>query len=289
MGGDDDVNKQNEQIENNNNNNNNSIDKMKEEEEDKSFVVQGKRNQYNALSVSGCTIFALEAALQILLGRKVTSGLVDEIIDIGAEYHLSQHIEIQELLECVNRFSQTVKVDHTEVIGLQSIDDVTSFLYSKYNGEPIVAIVIKPPETIMICCLDGESYLLFDSHSRSLHSSAAFIRFYNKEAADNYLAGLFPICQFGMHEISSLQAEIFDSIEINFISWKDNVDKSNVVLEEPNFWVFEKHQMQRQINALSDEVRSLNGQLATERNRNQALEMQLNEMLIDQLRRQGFV
>jgi hypothetical protein len=97
------------------------------------------------------------------------------------------------------------------------------------------------------------------------------------------------VCSLGGVTLEIYKVKCLSLMMMMMMMW------SNQPLEPTSklFWVFEKLQMNHQIIMianLTDQIRtsSLNLQLQSERSRCHALEIQLTEMLLDQLRRQGF-
>lgn len=86
--------------------------------------IQGTKNQYSEGGISACTVLSLEALVKTLcLGCDLSPELVDSILEVGCVYKNSLHVELQEVVEHVERYNKSLEL----IRPLEDVCDQTSF------------------------------------------------------------------------------------------------------------------------------------------------------------------
>ena len=157
-------------------------------------IIAGTSNQYSAGSPSACGIFAVEAAMWVVHGRELWDGKhVDQILRTASGYELEQHPYLEDVLKRVDRFDSSLQQVHFQQNIFDSFRQITELVrrYAKQiNG---VGVLVRPPEVVMLAYRTGAEYpwVMFDSHSREAHKSAAFLLFPTEHSLLRYLEQLF--------------------------------------------------------------------------------------------------
>ncbi|KAJ3435297.1 a-type inclusion protein [Anaeramoeba flamelloides] len=181
--------------------------------------IQGTKSQYTDGLVSHCTYFSLCAAQKILEEQEILPSLVDKIINSGHDITINRHTEFNEIYHLVPSFRKSMKILEIKQYPLgKMVSMIDHLVYLSKQHSHIVAVLIKPPETVCVGVqqiFEGYYFFkIFDSHPRKpMLDQASFITSNNKNMIRNHLQDLFPIT----HSIGGLQSEMINSIEVNIL------------------------------------------------------------------------
>ncbi|KAJ3086561.1 hypothetical protein HK102_012917 [Quaeritorhiza haematococci] len=145
-------------------------------------VVFANNSQYslNASSISACTIFCIEAALQFLTTFSpttrtptnviITPDTLDNILQIGSHYAISSpaynnmHMDAESVLKGFKRYSGQEGLHQMEwnQYLAKDMEELVGWIVEQYRNVnesrpqspiPIAAVVVKPPETVLLALL----------------------------------------------------------------------------------------------------------------------------------------
>eukprot|EP01130_Rhizamoeba_saxonica_P018337 TRINITY_DN9131_c0_g1_i1.p1 TRINITY_DN9131_c0_g1~~TRINITY_DN9131_c0_g1_i1.p1 ORF type:complete len:281 (-),score=65.56 TRINITY_DN9131_c0_g1_i1:71-883(-) len=153
-------------------------------------IISCDLNQFSVGAISACTVMAIEAALRVLSDGKqaLTRHTVEDIIAVGSGYTSSLFPSIEQILDYVSRYQDTLSKDGLRLFSTREIH----VLKDEFENKTFRAgILVKPPETIMVAQVENV-WVIFDSHSRPEHQGAAFLVFQTFEAFGSYLRQLYP-------------------------------------------------------------------------------------------------
>ena len=162
-------------------------------------LVEGDTSQYGFKAVSACTVMCCDMA-SLLLGSQAGADLSDpsagllitQVLRSGAEFKSAYHLEADEVLQSCHRFAA---LEPTELLQLptgrfgEMLDRMVALRVSR-NG-PVCAIVVRPPETVLLHLSGAGNFALFDSHRREHHDGAALVTFNGQPQLVAYLEWLF--------------------------------------------------------------------------------------------------
>ena len=187
-------------------------------------VITHPDNQYSMGCVSGCTIMALEASLQLLQGGSVSPALIGQILRAGAMYGDEDHCGIEDVLPHITRYSSQLHVVKQSMqVKVVHVAEVCKLMEATAHRtqQDVSALITKPPESIMIYYdTRHPCWWLFDSHKRPLHHGAAFIRFSHRAELCNYLQlDLFHMELDSMEPLqqTSIMEELYSYLEATLL------------------------------------------------------------------------
>ncbi|RUS27831.1 hypothetical protein BC938DRAFT_482671 [Jimgerdemannia flammicorona] len=155
-------------------------------------------SQYTSGAASSCIPSCMEACLQLVYGSRLRLATLYNILKAGSRYRGADHIEAGKLQASVRRYSEALRVVVEQQYPITEFERVVRDLVAlaKDEGQPVAAVVTKPPESIMVA-VDPRSetpVVLFDSHPRpDIHpDSAAFLCFEDQHGLVEYLHQIMP-------------------------------------------------------------------------------------------------
>ena len=121
-------------------------------------------------------------------------GLLRGVLACASNFSSQYHLDTTEVFEQCRRYShleQKRTLQYTQAQFQELIEEMVRIFRSN-PGHAVVAIVTKPPETVLLFVDRHGALHLFDSHRRPDHEGAALLYFEDDRQLLQYLQELFP-------------------------------------------------------------------------------------------------
>ena len=182
-------------------------------------------SQYSLDATGSCTINALEAAIQLQMGREPSIELVDEIVNLAALYKQDKHTAVSDIFPAVSRYSTNLEQVDWMQITVKDIENIinrmTKILQNKSSSTNCVsAVLTKPPETIfMHYDFKIDIIYIYDSHPRPQLDGSHFLVFKERKCVEKYLQSMWPYQHLGAG-FRDLRSQLINMLDVTLFQLK---------------------------------------------------------------------
>eukprot|EP00457_Paulinella_chromatophora_P000732 gb/GEZN01000732.1/.p1 GENE.gb/GEZN01000732.1/~~gb/GEZN01000732.1/.p1 ORF type:complete len:1024 (+),score=167.56 gb/GEZN01000732.1/:87-3158(+) len=197
-----------------------------------------KKTQYTAGSTAGCTVMALEAALNLFNFAPLGTSLIDSILEAGSVLYLGdQHSSCDEIFPKIYRYKEKMIAKDPKQCPLKNLSFAVAEIQNlcRENKQPVAAILTKPPESLLLYVnkdrYNMDKFIIFDSHGRNQHNlHGAYLLLCDKSACVRYLEALWQSDLQADGQSDPREVYMYNTLDINILMPRPGMVSTKCIL-----------------------------------------------------------